>query len=163
MSVALNIVIFMTSYTYRNGQMTEIPDTVIAEDLEIRESISNTLIVRPGVNVTTLASITGTVRVMTGATLEARGSVSGTVGVEDGARATFHGQASGSINVDRGAVMHLLPGAVALGVLRIEGTLINEGTRGVNVSGRGTFDDREGSIVRRPDRSLPDGTAIYVS
>ena len=152
MSVALNIVNFMTTYTYQNGQMIEIPDTVIAEDVEIRESISNTLIVRPGVNVTTLASITGTVRVMSGATLEARGSVSGTVGVEDGARATFHGQANGSINVDRGAVMHLLPGAVALGVLRIEGSLINEGTRGVNVSGRGTVDDRAGSTVRRPDR-----------
>ncbi|WP_146071794.1 hypothetical protein [Cryobacterium sp. Y50] len=153
----------MTTYTYQNGQMIKIPDTVIAEDVEIRESISNTLIVRPGVNVTTLASITGTVRVMTGATLEARGSVSGTVGVEDGARATFHGQANGSINVDRGAVMHLLPGAVALGVLRIEGSLINEGTRGVNVSGRGAVDDREGSTVRRPDRSLPDGTSIYES
>ena len=60
-------------------------------------------------------------------------------------------------------IMHLLPGAVALGVLRIEGTLINEGTRGVDVSGRGTVDDREGSILRRPDRSLPDGTTVYVS
>jgi hypothetical protein len=163
MSVALNILSFMTTYTYQNGQMIEIPDTVIAEDVEIGEPISNTLIIRPGVNVTTLASITGTVRVMTGATLEARGSVSGTVGVEEGALATFHGQASGSINVERGAVMHLLAGAVALGVLRIEGSLLNEGTRGVNVSGGGTVEDREGSIVRRPDRSLPDGTTVYVS
>jgi hypothetical protein len=59
--------------------------------------------------------------------------------------------------------MHLLPGAVALGVLHIEESLINEGTRGGNVSGRGSIDDRKGSTVRRPDRSLPDGTTVNMS
>lgn len=163
MSVVLAIVNNMPSYTYENGEMIEIPDTVVSEDTEIREPVTNTLVVCPGVSVTTLAAVSGTVRVMSGATLQARGSVSGTVDVENGARALFHGQASGTISIERGAEVHLLSGAVALGVIRVYGTLVNDGVRGVNVSGPGTVEDREGSTVRRPDRIMPDGTTIYRS
>lgn len=141
MSVVLDIVNNMPSYTYENGQMIELPDTVVSEDTEIREPVRNTLVLRPGVNVTTFAAVSGTVRVMSGATLQARGSVSGTVSVEDGARAVIHGQAGGTIKIDRGAEVHLLPGAVALGVIRVDGSLINEGVRGVNVSGPGIVED----------------------
>jgi len=161
MSVVLDIVNGMPSYTYRNGQMIEIPDTVVSKDTEIRESISNTHIIRPGIYVTTFAAISGTVRVMSGATLVAKASVSGTVDVENGARAVFHGRASGTIKVDRGAEVHLMRGSVALGFIQVDGTLINEGIRGVNVSGPGRVDDREGPTVRRPDRTLPDGTTVY--
>lgn len=161
MSSLIDIVMFMPSYTYRDGRMIEIPDTVVTEDTEIHDRISNTLVIRPGVKVTTFAPVSGTVRVMSGSTLDARGTVSGTVGLDDGARATFHGKASGTINVDRGAIAQLMPGAVALGILHVEGTLINEGTRGTNVHGRGSVEDRDGSIVRPPSRTLPDGTTIY--
>lgn len=161
MSGVLVIVSSMTSYAYKNGEMVEIPDTVVSEDAEIRGPVNNTLVLRPGVNVTTLAAVSGTVRVMSGATLRAQGPVSGTVSVEDGARAIIHGQAGGTIKIDRGAEVHLLPGAVALGVIRVEGSLINEGVRGANVSGPGNVEDREGSTVRHPDRTLPDGTTVY--
>jgi hypothetical protein len=163
MSEVLDIVSIMPSYTYKDGQMVEIPDTVVSEDTEIREPISNTLVLRPGVVVTAFAAISGTVRLMPGATLEARGDVSGTVNVERDARAVFHGRAGGTIKIDLGAEVHLLPRAVALGVIHVEGTLVNEGTRGVNLSGPGIIDDRDGSRVRSPDRTLADGTTIYES
>lgn len=161
MSGVLAIVSGMTSYTYKDGEMIEIPDTVVSEDTEIREPVNNTLVLRPGVNVTTLAAVNGTVRVMVGATLQARGPVSGTLSVEDGARALIHGRAGGTIKIDRGAEVRLLPGAVALGVIRVDGSLINEGVRGVNVSGSGTVEDRAGSTVRSPDRTLPNGATVY--
>lgn len=151
----------MTSYTYKDGEMIEIPDTVVFEDTEIREPVSNTLVLRSGVNVTTFAAVSGTVRIMSGATLQARGPVSGTLSVEQRARAFIHGRADGTIKIDRGAEVHLLSGAVALGVIRVDGALINEGVRGENVSGPGTVEDRAGSTVRRPDRTLPNGATVY--
>lgn len=155
------IVALMPSYTYRDGRMVEVPDTVLTEDSEISHPISNTLVIRPGVTVTTLATVSGTVHAMPGSTLDARGAVTGTVSAEAGARVIVHKAASGTINVESGAVVHLMPGAVALGVLHVEGTFINEGTRGANVSGGGEIEDREGSAVRHPDRTLSDGTTIY--
>lgn len=163
MSAALTIVKAVPTYTYRNGEMIEIPDTVVVEDTEIHNSISNSLIIRPGVTVITFASVSGTIQVMSRATLDARGPISGTVSISDGARVNFHDAANGTITVDRGAVVHLLPGSVALGAIHLEGTLVNEGVRGINVTGNGTVEDREGSMVRRPDRTLPDGTTIYES
>lgn len=151
----------MPNYTYRDGRIVEIPDTVLTEDSEIHHPINNTIVIRPGVTATMFASVSGTVRVMAGSTLDARGPVSGTVSAEAGARVTLRSAANGTINVDSGAIVHLMPGAVALGVLHVEGTLINEGTRGVNVSGGGKIEDREGSTVRRPGRTLSDGTTIY--
>lgn len=151
----------MTSYTYRDGTMIEVPDTIANEDTEIHEPVENTLVIRPGVAVVSYARISGTIVVMTGATLDARGPVSGTVTIQDEAHATFHSTASGTIKVSGGAVMHLRPESIALGVLKVEGTLINEGTRGPNVTGQGVVDDRIGSIVRRPDRTLRDGTTVY--
>lgn len=74
---------------------------------------------------------------------------SGTVNISRDARVVFHGRVSGTINVGTGALMHLLPKAVALGVLNVDGTLVNEGMRGTNVIGCGVVDDREGSTVRR--------------
>lgn len=151
----------MANYTYRDGKMVEVPDTIATEDTELHEPVKNTLIIRPGVAVVSYAKISGTIVVMPGATLDARGPVSGTVTIQDEARATFHSSASGTVKVSGGAVMHLLPGSIALGVLKVEGTLINEGTRGLNVTGQGVVDDRIGSIVRRPDRTLRDGTTVY--
>ncbi|MGP5197341.1 hypothetical protein [Arthrobacter rhombi] len=151
----------MANYTYRDGKMVEVPDIIATEDTELHEPVKNTLIIRPGVAVVSYAKISGTIVVMPGATLDARGPVSGTVTIQDEARATFHSSASGTVKVSGGAVMHLLPGSIALGVLKVEGTLINEGTRGLNVTGQGVVDDRIGSIVRRPDRTLRDGTTVY--
>lgn len=151
----------MTSYTYRDGKMVEVPDTIVTEDTELHEPVKNTLIIKPGVAVISNAEISGTIVVMRGATLDARGSVSGTVTIQDEARATFHSSASGTVKVSGGAVMHLLPESIALGVLKVEGTLINEGTRGLNATGQGVIDDRVGSVVRRPDRTFRDGTTVY--
>lgn len=161
MSEVITIVSVMPSYTYRNGRMVEVPDTVISEDAEIHDPISNTLILRPGVNVTIHSTISGTVEVMSGATLHARGTLSGTVSVAEDANVVVHRRASGTIHINRGAEVHLLPGSIALGVIRVEGRLINEGTRSENVSGPGSIEDRPGSTVRVPDRTLPDGTTVY--
>jgi hypothetical protein len=70
MSVALNITGSMTTHTYRNGQMIEIPETVVAEASRFVRRSAILSSSGPGVDVTTLASITGTVRVMTVAALE---------------------------------------------------------------------------------------------
>ena len=67
----------------------------------------------------------------------------------------------GSLNMNRGGVVTLAESAVALGTMRIDGTLSNHGTRGTNVHGAGVIDDREGSTVRPPDETRDDGTAIY--
>jgi hypothetical protein len=160
-SVPPTIVMLMTSYTFRNGQMVEVPDTVVTEDTDFHDSISNTLVIHPGITATTFANVSGTVRVMAGAAFDARGAVSGTVTVDAGAVATFHSVANGSIHVSDQGLAHLLPGAIALGTMRIDGRLINEGVRGVNVSGVGFVEDREGSSVRRPTRTLSDGTTVY--
>ena len=47
--------------------------------------------------------------------------------------------------------------------MMIDGTLVNHGTRGVQVQGAGVVDDREGSTVRPPDETLDDGTVTYRS
>lgn len=153
----------MTSYTYRDGKMVEVPDTIVSEDTELHEPVKNTLIIRPGVTVVSYAKISGTIVVMPGAMLDAHGPVSGTVTIQGEARAAFHGSANGTVKVSKDAVMHLLPESSALGVLEVEGTLINEGTRGLNVTGQGVIDDRIGSIVRRPERTLRDGSTVYES
>jgi hypothetical protein len=45
--------------------------------------------------------------------------------------------------------------------MHIEGTLINQGTRGVQLHGDGDVEDREGSTVRPPDEVWDDGTVVY--
>lgn len=151
----------MPSYTYRDGRMVQIPDTVITEDTELRGMVTNTVIVRGPATATVLGSLNGTVSVEAGATLIAHGSVSGTLNVASGGTAIFHTATHGTLHVSAGAVAHLLPGASALGTMRIEGILINEGVRGTNVGGSGVVEDRPGSRVRQPDGTLPDGTTIY--
>lgn len=51
----------MTSYTYRDGKMVEVPDTIATEDTEIHEPVKNTLVIRPGVAVVSHAKISGTI------------------------------------------------------------------------------------------------------
>lgn len=151
----------MPSYKYVDGRMVEIPDTEITESGTLERDVRNTLIVRPGVQLTITGRVLGTVQVQSGASLNAVGSVSGTVHVEAGARAEFHSRLGGTLHVDRGGVATLSPGAVALGSLSIDGLLINEGTRGTQVRGRGSVDDRDGSRVREPDETTEDGAVIY--
>jgi hypothetical protein len=141
--------------------MVEVPDTTVSEDCIIDVPVDNTLVIEPGVNAIARAPISGTVEVQQDSVLDARSDVSGTVHLSRGARAVFHGRANGTINIEAGAVMRLLPKATALGTLIVDGTLINEGTRGVNVSGSGTVDDREGSTVRQPNKTLSDGSMVY--
>jgi hypothetical protein len=67
----------------------------------------------------------------------------------------------GTLHVNRSGTATLLPTAVVLGTIHIEGTLINEGTRGVHTYGAGVNDDREGSTVRHLDEIWDDGITIY--
>jgi len=151
----------MPTYEYVNGKMVEVPDTEIRESGTLAGDVSNTLIVRPGVTLTTTGAISGTVNVERGATLKATGPISGTVHVASGAEADFHGRMSGTLHVTTGGTAHLTPGSVALGSMHIDGLLINEGTRGVSVKGRGSVQDRPGSTVRQPDEVADDGAVIY--
>jgi hypothetical protein len=151
----------MPSYEYRDGELIEVPDVVVSESGELREDVSRTLVIEPGIILTAHGRLSGSVSVRVGATLDARNDVSGTVNVRANADATFHRAASGTLNISRGGVVTLTKSAVALGTMHVDGTLINYGTRGVNVHGAGFVDDREGSTVRRPDETLDDGTVIY--
>lgn len=153
----------MPSYEYVNGRMVEVPDTVIDKSCELNEPVTRTLVIRPGVRVVSHAEITGTVRVGSGSVLEARNDVSGTISVESGAQATFHKKAGGTLSVARGGSATLLPTAIALGTMNIAGTLVNQGTRGINIKGTGIVEDSEGSTVRHPDETWPDGTMVYRS
>lgn len=152
----------MASFEYRDGEMIEVPDVVVDESGELTEDVSRTLVIEPGVTLRTFGKLSGTVTVRRGAALDARGSVSGTVSVAERAEATFHGRASGTLNVARGGVITLAETAIALGVMRVDGTLVNYGTRGIDVRGAGVVDDREGSTVRQPDERLGDGSTIYL-
>lgn len=151
----------MPSYEYRDGELIEVPDVVVSESRELREDVSRTLVIEPGVTLTAHGRLSGTVSVRAGASLDARNDVSGTVNVGANAEATFHRAASGTLNVSRGGIVTVTRSAVALGTMHVDGTLINYGTRGVKVLGAGFVDDREGSTVLRPDETLDDGTVIY--
>lgn len=161
LSVLLRMVRDVPTYTYRNGRLVEIADTIVAKDTEFTEPISNTMIILPGVKAITTGPVSGTVQLMESASLDARGPVTGTVSVADAAHLTVHERAGGTLHIAAGGVAHLLPGSVALGTMRVDGTLINEGTRGVQISGSGYVDDRDGSTVRQPDAWGPDGTSVY--
>lgn len=151
----------MPSYEYRDGELVEVPDIVVSESCDLHDDVKQTLVVQSGVILTTHGRISGTVEVQSGANLNARSDVSGTVSVAVSAEATFYGRMSGTLTVSRGGVATLAPSAIALGVMKIDGTLINEGTRGVRVHGTGAVEDREGSTVRPPDEQLGDGTVVY--
>lgn len=153
----------MPSYTYRDGKLVEIPDTVITESCEILEPVTNTLVIRAGAHVVTRATISGTVVVEQSAVLETRSPISGTVTVRQGGRALFRDRMSGTLNVDHGGTATLAPTAVALGTMNINGELTNEGVRGVQVNGQGHVFDAPGSTVRKPDETWADGTVVYRS
>jgi len=87
--------------------------------------------------------------------------VNGTVNVPRDAAATFHAGMNGTLNVSQGGVARIAPTGVSLGMKHIDGTLINEGVRDVQVSGSGPVEDRPGSTVREPDEVRPDGGVIY--
>jgi len=151
----------MPSYDYRDGELVEVPDLVINESGDLHQSVKNTLVIRPGVTLNLHGRVSGTVRVEAGARLIARSDVSGTVNVASTAQATFYERMSGTLHVDRSGVATLAPSSVATGTMHIEGTLVNEGTRGVQVHGSGVVDDREGSTIRQPDETWEDGTMVY--
>ncbi|MGT2462946.1 hypothetical protein [Sinomonas atrocyanea] len=119
------------------------------------------MIIDNGASVTIYGTINGTLQLRPGTTVEARGIVNGTVNVERDAKATFHRAHNGTLNVDRGGVAQIAPTAVSLGTKNIDGMLINEGVRGVQIHGLGTVEDRPGSTVRQPDAIRPDGGVIY--
>lgn len=151
----------MPSYEYRDGEMIEVPDLVVTESGDLREDVKHTLVIRPGVSLTVHGRVKGTVHVEGGARLDARGDVNGTVHVGPNAEATFHRKMGGTLHIERSGTATLAASAVALGTLHVEGKLVNYGTRGVQVHGGGTVDDREGSTVREPDEKWDDGTAVY--
>lgn len=153
----------MPSYVYRNGDMVEVPDTTVTESCEIHESVTNMLIVQAGATVTAHSSISGTVNLERGSRLEVRGPVNGTVVISSGARATFYDRVGGTVHVHADAEAVLAPGAAALGTLKVEGLLTNEGVRGIQVSGSGRVVDAPGSEVRQPDERWSDGTVVYRS
>jgi len=151
----------MPSYTYRDGELVEIPDTVITVSDEIREPVKNTLIIRAGAHVTSWAKISGTVVVEQDAVLETHAAVGGTVDIQAGGRALFRGKVGGTIQVREGGAATLADTAVALGTMKVDGVLTNEGVRGVQVNGHGRVIDAPGSTVRQPDATWPDGTVVY--
>lgn len=151
----------MPSYEHRDGELVEVPDLVINESGDLHQSVKNTLVIQPGVTLNLHGRVSGTVRVEAGGTLIARNDVSGTVNVASTAQATFYEQLSGTLHVERGGVATLAPASVATGTMHIEGTLVNEGTRGRQVHGSGVVDDREGSTIRQPDETWEDGTTVY--
>lgn len=151
----------MTSYEYRNGQMVPVEDLVVSESGDLYENVDRTLVIENEATVTSHGRINGTVQLTPGTAFESRGTINGTVNVQRDATATFHARYNGTLNVDRGGVARLAPTAVALGTMDIEGTLINEGVRGVQVFGSGTVEDLPGSTVREPDEVRPDGAVVY--
>lgn len=151
----------MPSYEYRNGKFVPVEDFVISESRDLRENVNRTVVIENGAVVTSYETINGTVQLRPGTVLDARGTINGTVNVESEATATFHGAFNGTLNVDHSGVARLTATAVSLGTKHIGGTLINEGVRGVHVSGSGTVEDRPGSTVRQPDEIRPDGGVIY--
>lgn len=151
----------MPSYQYVDGRMVEIPDLVIDESCELQETIKQTVVLRNGAEVVVHGVVKGTVQVQRGSRVEFMNAVNGTVNVETGASASFFYRLGGTLNVYAGGSAFLSSSAVALGSMCIEGTLINEGVRGVNVSGSGVVEDREGSTVRLPDETWHDGTVVY--
>jgi hypothetical protein len=151
----------LPSFKYRDGKLVELPDVVVSKSGDLHEDVKQTLVIKTGVTLTVHGSVSGTVEVQPGATLKAQGDVSGTVHVATDAEATLLGRVSGTLKVSRGGVATLAPSAVALGTMSIDGTLINHGTRGVQVHGAGVVDDREGSTVRQPDETWEDGTEVY--
>lgn len=148
------------SYTFRDGAMEEVPDLVVDADAVIDHRVTNTMIVQSGAHLVTQSKVSGTVQVEDGA-WEAQAAVSGTVAVGPHGRATFFHRMSGTLSVAAGGVARIAPGAVALGTMQVDGELVNEGTRGVHVHGRGEVDDREGSRVRQPDETGSDGSVTY--
>jgi hypothetical protein len=133
------------SYRFEDGKMVQIPDTIVSQSGTLDEDITNTVVIEPGVALITTGRISGTVNVLGGASLEAKNNVGGTVHIEPGGRATFHAGVGGTLVVDRSAVAVLTRSAVALGSLNIQGELVNEGTRGVQVTG-GRNCERSGGI-----------------
>ncbi len=151
----------MPSYVYRDGQMQQVPDTVITESTDLREKISNSLVVKEGATATTWAGVRGTITVEGGGVLDARGPVNGTVSVQAGGIATFYSRVSGTLQVSPGGRAKLTSNAVAVGTMHIEGDLLNEGTRGVQVRGSSNIYDAPGSTIRQPDEVRSDGTVVY--
>lgn len=151
----------MPSYEYRDGEMVEVPEVVVSESGDLHEDVERTLVIRAGVTLGAHGRVNGTVEMQSGATLNAQSDVNGTVNVASNAEATFHRRMGGALNVARDGVAILAPSAIALGTMNIDGTLINHGTRGVQVHGAGVVDDRDGSTVRPPDETWEDDTAVY--
>lgn len=151
----------MTSFELRNGELVEVPDDIISESGVYDRDIARTLQITPGVRMTTTGKVSGTVNVGEGAEWIAVGDVSGTVTIAAGATVTFERHASGTIDIQKGAEATLGPDCVALGIISVDGLLVNQGTRGVNVLGAGTVDDTPGSRVRQPDEVRADGTTVY--
>lgn len=151
----------MPSYRYENGEMIEVPDTIVNESGELHDDVSATLIVKPNIEVVLHGHVNGTIRIEGGARAEIRGDVGGTVHISRGAEATFYGRMGGTVHVEKGGTATFTSGVVALGTMRVEGVLVNYGTRSIMVSGSGTVDDREGSTVRQPDETHEDGTVVY--
>jgi hypothetical protein len=141
--------------------MVPVEDVVISESGDLHENINRTLVIQNEATVTSYGTINGTVQLTPGTTFDARGSINGTVNVQRDATATFHAGLNGTLNVNRGGLARLAPTAVSLGTKHIDGTLINEGVRGVRVSGSGTVEDLPGSTVRQPDEVRPDGGVVY--
>jgi len=150
----------VASFEYRDSRMIEVPDIAVSESQQIDEDVSRTLIEFGG-TVTTNGRVSGTVNVKSGAILDARADVGGTVHIAAGGRAAFHASMGGTLHMEHGGVAALGPSAVALGTIRVEGELIDHGTRGVQVSGGGIIQDLEGSSVRQPDETWDDGTIVY--
>lgn len=151
----------MPSYEYKDGELAEVPDLVINESGDLHQTVINTLVIRPEVTLNLHGRVSGTVRVEAGARLIARSDVSGTVSVAATAQATFYARMSGTLHVERSGVATLAPSSVATGTMHIEGTLVNEGTRGMQVYGSGVVDDRENSTIQQPDETWEDGTTAH--
>ncbi|TDE08203.1 hypothetical protein [Jiangella asiatica] len=151
----------MPSYEYRDGQLVEVPDLIVRTSGDLHEEVHRTLVIASGVELAVHGVISGTVNVQSGAVLDARNDVYGTVNVEPDAQMRVHKHANDTLNVQRGGTITILPSAVALGTIHVEGTLINEGTRGTQVHGAGAIEDREGSSVRPPDETRGDGAVVY--
>lgn len=138
--------------------MVEIPDLHVRADTVLTDPVSRTMVINGGVTVVARAPISGSVQIESGQ-LIAEADVSGTVTVGSGSSASFAASMSGTLRVAVGGRAHLRTSAVALGTMRIDGALLNEGVRGVQLSGSGSVEDR--GMVRQPDRIDPDGTVIY--
>lgn len=152
----------MPSYKIVNGAQVEVSDTVVSDDATVEDELSNVVIVRNGAELIARARITGSVVVERGGRLLAFEDVTGTVSLQEGSEAEFHAGLGGALHVSRRATALLKPDAVALGSLNVDGTLVNEGTRGRTVNGDGRVDDLPGSTVRQPD-AVDGDMEIYYS